>query len=275
MIFWIVVAVLGIVEGLTEFIPVSSTGHLIVADALLNFKNMIGEDKAALFEIVIQLGAILAIGLIYREKLIGATTRSLTKDGPDRRLLIGLILGFIPIAVAGLVFGKKIKHFLFSPLTVAVALIVGGIVILVIERLPLRARSRGTEQITFGQALAVGLTQMLALIPGTSRSAATIMGGLCAGMDRPTATEFSFLLSFPVMLAASGYDLFKSRHLLDGSMVMTLVVGFVVSFLVAAAVVKWLIRYVQRHKFTPFAVYRIVFGGALLALVLTHHIPAS
>lgn len=273
-IFWIVVVVLGIVEGLTEFIPVSSTGHLIVADALLNFKGMLGTEKAELFEVVIQLGAILAIGLIYREKLTGAATRSLTHNGPERRLLISLVIGFIPVAVIGFLFHKKITLYLFSPLTVAYALIVGGVLILLIERLPLRVTARKTEEMSYAQAAAVGLAQMFSLVPGTSRSAATIMGGLCAGIDRPAATEFSFLLSFPVMIAASGFDLFKHRTVLDRSMALTLLVGFVVSFLVAAAVVRWLIRYVQRHNFTYFAVYRIVFGLTLLAMVLTHRLPA-
>lgn len=275
MFLWIATVLLGIVEGLTEFIPVSSTGHLIVADALLHFKETLGTEKAALFEVVIQLGAILAIGLIYRDKLIGSATRSFTHHGPERRLLVSLIIGFVPVAVAGLLFHKKIEQSLFSPFTVACALIVGGVLILIIERLPHRVTSRRTEEMTYAQAAAVGLAQMLSLIPGTSRSAATIMGGLCAGLERPTATEFSFLLSFPVMVAASGFDLLKHRDVLDKGMIGLLLVGFVVSFIVALAVVRWLIRYVQRHDFTWFAAYRIVFGMALLALVLTHHMPAK
>ena len=276
MNIWIVVILLGIVEGLTEFIPVSSTGHLIVADAFLHFKELLAnEEKAKLFEVFIQLGAILAIGLIYQRKLIGAATRSITHDGPDRRLLIMLLIGFVPVAIIGFLLHKKIEQYLFSPQTVAYALIVGGLLILVIERLPLRARSRSTEEMTYGQALAVGLAQILALFPGTSRSAATIMGGLCAGIDRPAATEFSFLLSFPVMLVASAFVLIKDRKILDQGMAAILALGFVVSFVVALIVVKWLIRYVQRHNFTLFAVYRILFGGALLALVLTHHLPAN
>lgn len=273
-IFWIVVVVLGMVEGLTEFIPVSSTGHLIVADALLNFQSLIGSrERAELFEIVIQLGAILAIGMIYRQKLTGAATRSLTHNGPERRLLISLTIGFIPVAAAGFLFHKAIERVLFSPFSVACALIVGGILILVIERVPRRVTARKTEEMSYAQAAAVGLAQMLSLIPGTSRSAATIMGGLCAGIDRPAATEFSFLLSFPVMLAASVFALLKHRGVLDRGMTLTLLIGFVVSFVVAAAVVRWLIRYVQRHDFTWFAVYRIGFGLALLGLVLTHRLP--
>ena len=275
-ILWLVIIVLGIVEGLTEFIPVSSTGHLIVADALLNFQQLIGsKERDELFLVVIQLGAILAIGTIYREKLVGAATRSFTHNGPERRLLISLIIGFVPVAVAGLLFHHKIEQYLFSPFTVACALIVGGILILIIERLPHKVTARRTEQMTYAQAAAVGFAQILSLFPGTSRSAATIMGGLCVGIERPTATEFSFLLSFPVMMAASGFDLFKHRHVLDKSMLCALGLGFIVSFIVALVVVKWLIRYVQRHDFTYFAVYRIVFGLILIGLVYTNHMPAK
>ncbi len=270
--FWIIVIILGIVEGLTEFMPISSTGHLIVADGVLRFNEWLGadgEEKRQLFDIFIQLGAILAVGLIYREKLVGAVTRGLRQPGPDRHLLLMLIISFLPAAIIGLLFNKYIKAYLFSPWTVAWALIVGGVLILIIERLSLRPRAASTEEMTLGQALAVGLAQVLSLIPGTSRSAATIMGGLCAGITRPAATEFSFLLSFPIMLAASFYSLWKSRHALDSSFLLTLAVGFLVAFVIAYAVVKWLIRFVQTHDFTGFAIYRILFGGLILYLVYT------
>ena len=268
--FWIIVLILGVVEGLTEFIPVSSTGHLIVADGMLRFNEWLGadgEEKRQLFDIFIQLGAILAVGLIYREKLIRAVTRGVLQPGSDRRLLVMLIISFLPAAITGLVFNKFIKEHLFSPWTVAWALIVGGVLIFIIERLPLQARATTTEEMTFGQALAVGCAQVLSLFPGTSRSAATIMGGLCAGITRPAATEFSFLLSFPIMVAASSYSLWKSRHALDGDFLVTLAAGFLVAFLVAYAVVKWLIGFVQTHDFTSFAIYRILFGGLILYLV--------
>ena len=270
-LFWIIVIVLGIVEGLTEFLPVSSTGHLIVADQLLGFVNQPGmtKERAELFEIVIQLGAVLAIGLIYREKLLGAATRGLTQEGPDRRLLLMLIVAFLPAASVGLLTSKFIEAHLFSSRTVAWALIVGGLLILLIERLPLRPRTRTTEEMSLGQAFAVGCAQVFSLFPGTSRSAATIMGGLGAGLARPVATEFSFLLSFPTMLAATLYKLWKSRHTLDTGMSLTLLVGFLVAFVVAFAVVRWFIRYVQTHDFTVFAVYRLLFGAAILYLLFS------
>lgn len=278
-LFWIIVIVLGIVEGLTEFLPVSSTGHLIVVDQFLRFNEMLGaggEEKRQLFDIFIQLGAILAVALIYREKLTGAFTRGLTQPaGPDRRLLLMLVVAFLPAGVCGLLLSHFIKaHLLFSR-PVAYALIIGGVAILLIERLPLRPRTRTTEEMTLGQAFAVGCAQVFALFPGTSRSAATIMGGLGAGISRPAATEFSFLLSFPTMMAATFYSLWKSRHALDAGFALTLAVGFVIAFVVAFAVVKWFIRYVQTHDFTLFAVYRIGFGALILYLVASGRLPAG
>ena len=279
MAFWIVVIILGIVEGLTEFIPVSSTGHLIVADNLLHFQDYLGangKEKAELFEIFIQLGAILAIGLVYRQKLIGAATRSFTENGPDRKLAIMLALAFLPVAIIGKLSNKYIEAHLFSPKTVAGALIVGGLLILLIERLPLRPRTETTEGMTLGQAFGVGCAQVLSLFPGTSRSAATIMGGLIAGIRRPAATEFSFLLSFPTMMAATIYKLWQSRHVLHEPDIRgALAVGFVVAFVVALAVVKWLIRYVQTHDFTLFAVYRLLFGAVILYLVFSGKLGGS
>jgi len=267
---WFVVIVLGIVEGLTEFLPISSTGHLIVADTFLGFKELLGangKEQADLFEIFIQLGAILAVGVVYREKLTGAFTRSLTQAGEDRRMLLHLIVGFIPVAIVGFLFHKKIQALLFNPTTVAISFIVGGVLILVIERLPLVVRAESTGAMTIGQSLAVGCAQLLSLIPGMSRSACTIMGGMCSGMNRQTATEFSFLLSFPVMLAASAFSMLKKIKLLDASFVGYLSLGFVISFLVALVVIRWLIRYVQSHDFSPFAGYRILFGILILVLV--------
>lgn len=279
MYFWIVVVILGVVEGLTEFIPVSSTGHLIVADQLLHFRELLGQngtEKAELFEIFIQLGAILAIGLVYRQKLLGAATRSFTENGPDRKLAVLLLVAFLPVAVVGKLGNTWIKAHLFSSKTVAWALIVGGVLILLIEQVAKRVRTRSTDTMTLGQSLAVGCAQVCSLFPGTSRSAATIMGGLLSGLDRPTATEFSFLLSFPTMLAATAYSLWKARHVLHEPDVRgALAVGFVVSFVVALVVVKWLIRYVQTHRFTVFAVYRILFGGAILWLVFNSYLTGT
>lgn len=264
---WLTVIILGIVEGLTEFIPVSSTGHLILVDAFLNFKTVLGDDnKAKLFDVFIQSGAIMAIGLIYRDKLSGMVVRSIVPGSPERRLLLAIIIGFVPAALIGFLGHHYIEEHLFSPVNVAWALIVGGVVIMIIERLPLRAVTASSEQITFSQALAVGLAQILSLVPGTSRSAATIMGGMCAGLDRRTATEFSFLLSFPVLIAASGLVLVRHADLLHGSMLTVLALGFFVAFVSAWFVVKWLIRYVQHHTFDLFAVYRIILGVGLLLI---------
>lgn len=266
---WLVVVILGIIEGLTEFLPISSTGHLIVADTFLGFKELLGtngKEQADLFEVFIQLGAILAVGVVYREKLTGALTRSLTQAGEDRRLLLHLIVAFIPVAVVGFLFHKKIQALLFNPTTVAYSFIIGGILILIIERLPLAVRAESTGAMTLGQSFAVGCAQLLSLIPGMSRSACTIMGGMCSGMNRQTATEFSFLLSFPIMLAASGFSMMKKIKLLDASFLGYLALGFVVSFVVALVVIRWLIRYVQTHDFSPFAGYRILFGLLILLL---------
>jgi undecaprenyl-diphosphatase len=267
----VVVIILGLIEGLTEFIPVSSTGHLILGNALFGFEQMLGQhEKAALFDVFIQLGAILAVGFIYRDKLIGVGTRSLVENGPDRRLLISMIIGFVPAAGVGFLAHDFIEEHLFTSVNVAWAFIVGGIIILVIERLPIARTTCDTSQITVRQALAVGVAQVLSLFPGTSRSGATIMGGLCAGLDRRTATEFSFLLSFPIMVAASAFVLVKHIGLIDWEMAYALVAGFLVSFVSAWLVVKWLIRFVQRHSFVAFAWYRIAFGILILAWAFAH-----
>ena len=264
MPFWAVTILLGIVEGLTEFIPVSSTGHLIVVDRLLEFRRMIGDEtRAIVFEIVIQLGAILAVCLVYRRELGGVVLRSWRVPGPERRLLWLLAVAFAPAAAAGFFVGDFVEERLFSPETVAAALVVGGVLILVIERLPLAARARTVREMTVAQAFWVGVAQLASLFPGVSRSGATIMGGLGAGLDRRTATEFSFLLAFPVMAAASLYQIVKHRHALDAGMLAILAGGFLTAFLSAWAVVRWLIRYVQGHDFTAFALYRIAFGAAL------------
>jgi undecaprenyl-diphosphatase len=262
---WVIVILLGIVEGLTEFIPVSSTGHLILADAFLGFKSTLAsQQKAALFEVVIQLGAILAIVTIYWRKLFQTARESCTLRGSGWRLWVCLLLSFVPAAAIGFAAHDFIEERLFSPFTVAIALVSGGVVILIIDRLPLKPTARSTEEMSFLQAFWVGIAQVASLFPGVSRSGATIMGGLCAGLDRPTATEFSFLLSLPIMLAASAYVLLKNYDLLDTGLLAVLSGGFVTAFVAAWVVVKWLIQYVQRHDFTLFALYRILFGMILL-----------
>lgn len=259
--------ILGIVEGLTEFLPVSSTGHLIVFDRLLGFQALLqSPDKAEMFEIVIQLGAILAIGVLYRKRLIESlVSKSLeTKAG---KLRTNLFIAFLPAAIVGALTHKFITTYLFGPLTIAITLIVGGIIIIIIERWTSEEmRTITVDSMTRKDALVVGLAQTLSLIPGTSRAAATIMGAMLRGVKRPAAAEFSFLLAFPVMIAASGYEMMKYRHLLTHDVLGMIMIGFITSFVVALAVVAWFIRYVQRHPFTGFGFYRILFGAIVLAL---------
>jgi undecaprenyl-diphosphatase len=266
----IIAIILGIVEGLTEFLPVSSTGHLIVFDRILQFKELLASaDKAELFEVVIQLGAILAIGVLYRKRLmssLSALLRFSTKDASGR-LGINLIVAFLPAAIFGYLFHPFISKYLFSSLVVGITLVVGGIIIIAIEKKTEEDRRTITlDTMTWRDALVVGLAQVLSLIPGTSRSAATIMGGLLRGIKRPAATEFSFILAFPVMVAASGYEMLKYRHLLTHDMLGMIGIGFVTSFVVALVVVAWFVRYIQRHEFTGFGIYRIVFGAIVLVL---------
>jgi len=257
-----VALLLGVVEGLTEFLPVSSTGHLIVTGHLIGFEGR----RAEVFEIFIQLGAILAVVWEYRAKLV-SETRHL-----GRALRVGgfawnLALAFLPAAALGLLVHDFISERLFRPLTVALALIVGGLLILVVEALPLAPRTRNVDAVGPRQALGVGFAQCLALWPGFSRSAATILGGMVAGLDRRTATEFSFFLAIPTMFAATLYDLAKNfGHLAPGDL-SWLALSFVVSFLVAWASVRWLLRFVSTHTFRAFAWYRLAFG-LLILLVL-------
>lgn len=251
--------ILGIVEGVTEFIPVSSTGHLILAGDVLRFSD----EKAKVFEVFIQLGAILSVLWLYREKLAGVM-RGLSSRKEDRALAINIMVAFLPAAVAGLLLHKTIKAHLFNPVTVAAALIVGGLAILVIERMRHRAHVGRLEGITVKQALYAGIAQCFALFPGVSRSGATIMGGLIIGFDRKVAVEFSFFLAIPTMFAATGYDLAKSVHLLSLADVPLFSVGFLTAFFSALIVIKAFLGYVAKHDFSGFAYYRIVFGVLIL-----------
>jgi undecaprenyl-diphosphatase len=252
--------VLGIVEGATEFIPVSSTGHLIIASEWL----ATNDERGKTFDIFIQLGAILAIVWIYRARLT-QTALAARSDGPSRRFFAHLLLAFLPAAVVGFLAHDWIKAELFNRTVVAAALIAGGLVILLIERWspPERVPTVGT--MTARDALGVGLAQVLALIPGTSRSGATIMGGYALGLSRTAATEFSFFLAIPVMFAATLYDLLKSWHHLAPSDATMFAVGFVVAFVSAVVVVRGFLAFVGRHSFAAFAWYRIGFGALLLA----------
>jgi undecaprenyl-diphosphatase len=260
---FIVAALLGIVEGLTEFLPVSSTGHLILLDELLDFQGPPGH----VFEIVIQLGAILAICVLYFSRLLNVVV-GLPGDPAARRFATAVILAFLPAAVIGVILHDFIKSVLFSPLVVCVALIVGGFAILVIERMRPVPRIHAIEKFTPALSLKIGLMQCLAMIPGVSRSGATILGALLLGVERKTAAEFSFFLAIPTMLGATVYDLWKNRADLtfDGSMLIA--VGFATAFVSALLVVKWFVNFVGRHGFSPFAWYRIAIGAVGLSALL-------
>jgi len=252
--------VLGIVEGLTEFLPISSTGHLILAGDLLDFNG----DKAKVFEIVIQTGAMLAIVWEYREKFWHVAA-GLANEPAARRFVANLIVAFIPAAVLGLAFGKLIKAYLFRPVPVALAFIIGGFIILWVERsLRPRVRVERADDMTWRDALKVGIAQAFALIPGTSRSGATIIGGMLFGLSRKAATEFSFFLAVPTLVAAGAYDFWKNRTLFNANDVGLFAAGSITAFISAFLCVRWLLRYIATHDFTPFAWYRIAFGAAVL-----------
>jgi undecaprenyl-diphosphatase len=252
-------ALLGVVEGVTEFLPVSSTGHLILAGDWLGWT---GAD-AGTFEIFIQLGAILAIVWIYRVRL-AAEARGLRRDPASRRFARSLAIAFVPAAVVGLALHHWIKTHLFVPQVVAWALLIGGVLILLIERARPRATVADATAVPDRQALGVGLAQVLSLVPGTSRSAATILGGYSLGLTRVAATEFSFFLAIPVMVAATLFDLWKSRGALGAVDLVPFAVGFLTAFASAVVVVRAFLRYVSGHSFTAFAWYRIGFGLLLL-----------
>jgi len=256
--------VLGIVEGLTEFLPVSSTGHLIIAGQLLGFSD----EKAKVFEIVIQSGAMLAVVWEYRARFTGLLL-GLRRDPAARRLAVNLAVAFLPAALLGLAFAGLIKQHLFHAVPVAMAFIVGGLIILWVERRPRPGRVESVDDMTWADALKVGLAQCVALIPGTSRSGATIIGGMLFGLSRRAATEFSFFLAVPTLVAAGVYDLFKHRALLEVSDLGVFAVGFGVSFVAAFLCVRWLLRYITSHDFTPFAWYRIAFGAVVLFTAYT------
>jgi undecaprenyl-diphosphatase len=251
---------LGLVEGVTEFLPISSTGHLILAGQLLGFNG----EKAKVFMIAIQLAAIFAVVWEYRVRLSHVAV-TLHTEPASRRLATNLMAGFLPAAVLGFLFYKEIKHYLFNPIVVASALIIGGALILWAERRRHVVSTPTVDDLNWRRALAVGFAQALAMIPGTSRSGATIIGGLFLGLSRKAAAEFSFLLAIPPMLAATAYDLYKNWQLFDAGDIPMFVVGGVASFVSALIAVRTLIKFVSRHDYTVFAWYRIIFGGVVLA----------
>jgi undecaprenyl-diphosphatase len=264
LLLWLKAAVLGLVEGATEFIPVSSTGHLILAGDWLAFEG----ETATTFEIFIQLGAILAVLWLFRAKVLGAFAQARTSP-VARRFLLNLLIAFLPAAVLGLLIHDFITEHLFTPRVVALTMVLGGIAILCIERWHRPSDTESVDELSHGKALGIGLAQCLSLIPGVSRSGATIMGALALGTSRVAATEFSFFLAIPVMFAATGYELLGNLDALTMSDLPVFAIGFGISFLSAVVVVKAFLGFVSRHSFAPFAWYRIIFGVILLAIYWT------
>ena len=253
---------LGIVEGVTEFLPVSSTGHLILVGEFIHF-----DDPGNVFDIVIQLGSILAVCWLFRDKLIN-TVISLPKSKESQHFTASVLVAFLPAVVLGALAHGFIKSHLFNPWVVSIAMIVGGFIILLIERKAITPRYHAIDAIPLPVAVKIGFFQTIAMVPGVSRSGATIMGSLLLKLDRRLATEFSFFLAIPTMFAATVYDLFKHRHDLTMDHMSLIAVGFVAAFICSLFVVKWLINFVSTHGFTPFAIYRIIVGLVMLGVLL-------
>jgi undecaprenyl-diphosphatase len=266
LILYLKAALMGVVEGLTEFLPVSSTGHLILAGALMDFDAAVGAEKAKVFEIAIQTGAILAVILVYWQRLQD-TLFGLTSEPRAQRFTINVAIGFFPAVILGLALGSAIKAHLFTPIVVASTFILGGIAILFVERWQATAappRIADVDEMRWSDALKVGLLQCLALVPGMSRSGASIIGGMLMGLSRKAATEFSFFLGIPTLVGAGAYSLYKERELLSTADLPLFAIGLLFSFLAAWICVRWLLNYVATHDFRPFAWYRIAFGALIL-----------
>jgi undecaprenyl-diphosphatase len=257
---WVKAAIMGIVEGLTEFLPISSTGHLILTASLLDFTG----ETVKVFEIAIQTGAIFAVILVYWQKLRDTVVK-LPSSRNAQRFALNVAIGFVPAVVLGLLFGKMVKAHLFTPQVVATTFILGGFVILWAERRQSTVRIAEVDDMTPWDALKVGLVQCFALVPGTSRSGATIIGGMLLGLSRKAATDFGFFLGIPTLIGAGAYSLIKERHLLSMADLPVFLIGLVFSFISAWLCVRWLLRYISSHDFVPFAWYRIVFGIVVLA----------
>jgi undecaprenyl-diphosphatase len=262
-------ALMGVVEGLTEFLPISSTGHLILAGALLGFDD----DKAKVFDIAIQTGAIFAVILVYWQK-IRDTLVALPTEKQAQQFALNVFIAFVPAVVLGLLFGKAIKAHLFTPWVVATTFIVGGFIILWAEKRQAAGgtavRVQSVDAMTPMDALKVGLVQCLAMVPGTSRSGATIIGGMLMGLSRKAATDFSFYLAIPTLIGAGGYSLYKERALLSLADIPMFGVGLVFSFVSAWLCIRWLLRYIATHSFVGFAYYRIAFGVVVLLTAWTN-----
>jgi len=262
--------IMGVVEGLTEFLPISSTGHLILTEHLLGFAGM--EDKMKVFEIVIQAGAMMAVIWEFRAR-IGLVLSGIFSDPVQQRFALNVLIAFLPAAILGLIFASSIKAHLFAPIPVAAAFIIGGFIILWVEKRakdnPAVERITSLDQITPFDALKIGIAQAFALIPGTSRSGATIMGSMIFGFSRKVATEFSFFLAIPTLVGATVYSLYKDRALLSMDDVSFFTIGTVSAFISAFLCIRWLLRYIMTHTFVIFAWYRIVFG--LIVLVTGYY----
>ncbi|EEO28888.1 undecaprenyl-diphosphate phosphatase [Oxalobacter paraformigenes] len=259
--------IMGIVEGCTEFLPISSTGHLILAGSLLDFTG----DNVKVFSIAIQAGAMLSVVWVYRQK-IASVIRGMFTNAKDRKFVVNLIVAFLPAAILGVLFSRKIQDFLFYPVPVAAAFIAGGLLIIFVERRNEKnpvARVESVDDMTLMDAFKVGCAQAFALIPGTSRSGATIIGGMLFGLSRKAATEFSFFLAMPTLFGAAVYSVFKERALLSAADVPLFTIGTISAFVSAFLCVRWLLRYISSHNFIPFAWYRIAFG--IFVLVSAHY----
>lgn len=272
LLFAAKIIIMGIVEGLTEFLPISSTGHLILAGSLLNLPG----EKIKVFEIVIQAGAIFAVCWEYRQK-IASVLAGLGSEPKSRKFALNVIIAFLPAAVLGLLFSKKIKAVLFAPVPVALAFIIGGVIILLVERKhkgvdehdTSHARIHSIDDMSLLDALKIGAAQSFALIPGTSRSGATIIGGMLFGLSRKAATEFSFFLAIPTLLGATIYSLYKAREELSAADIPMFGLGTIAAFVSAFFCVRWLLRYISSHNFNAFAWYRIAFGLMILVTAYT------
>lgn len=250
--------ILGLVEGITEFLPISSTGHLIIADDILGFTD----EKSKTFKIFIQLGAILAVIWEYHNKILQTIKGIGTSK--SNRFLLNIFIAFLPAAFVGLLTHSFIKHYLFNPVSVAFALILGGIAILIIEKTVRNPVIFSVDDISFKQAVGIGLVQILSLFPGVSRAGATIMGAMCMGLNRKTAAEFSFFVAIPTMFAATLYDLSTNFTILNREDMLVFATGFFTSFFSALLVIKAFLGFIKRYSFKPFALYRIIFGSVLL-----------
>ncbi|MCO8115590.1 undecaprenyl-diphosphate phosphatase [Acinetobacter lwoffii] len=253
---------LGLIEGLTEFLPISSTGHLILFGHLIDFKS----DSGRVFEVVIQFGAILAVCWLYRQKIIALIRGFFSGEAHARRFAINVFVAFLPAVVIGVLAVDFIKQVLFSPLVVAFALIIGGLIIFAVEAREYKPKTIEATNISFKQSILVGFAQCVAMVPGTSRSGATIIGGMLLGLSRKAATEFSFFLAMPTMLGAATYDLFRNANVLTSDNLVNISVGFMAAFVAALLVIKALVKFVEKHSLRVFAWYRIVLGILILII---------